>query len=223
MRQMAKMIKVLIVDDYAVVRHGLLALIATAADIEVVGEAGDGETAVLQVRVLRPDVIVMDLMMPGLDGIEAIKLIKQENQQVRVLILSNFGDESRVLAAIRAGAQGYLVKDAVLTDVVEAIRDVYDGKLALHPSVTHVLLQAMQMKKQEKTAVHSPSVLTAREQDVLKLVAKGLTNQNIADTLLIDERTVRIHVSHILQKLDLENRTQAALYALRHGLATLSE
>ncbi|MCA9921084.1 MAG: response regulator transcription factor [Anaerolineales bacterium] len=222
---MVKRIRVLIVDDYAVVRHGLLALIDTAPDMVVVGEAVDGETAVRQTHRLQPDVVVMDMVMPGTDGIETIQAIKQTNAQTRILILTNFGEDQRVLAAVRAGVQGYLLKDAVLTDVVEAIREVYDGKLALHPSVTHVLLQAMQAttKPREKTAVLPPSLLTVREQDILKLVAKGLTNVQIAEFLLVEERTVRVHVSHILQKLNVENRTQAALYALRHGLATLND
>jgi NarL family two-component system response regulator LiaR len=200
----SKTIDILIVDDYAVVRQGLRALIDTAPDMQVVGEAADGLTAVQQATLLRPDVIIMDLVLPRLGGVEAIATIKQQDAEARVLVLTNFGDEPRVLAALRAGAQGYLLKDAILTDVLTAVREVYAGKLTLHPSINQVLLRAMQ-----------------QGQDVLQLVAKGLPNQAIADQLQIDERTVRIHVSHILQKLALENRTQAALYALRHGLATL--
>jgi NarL family two-component system response regulator LiaR len=216
-----KTIGILIVDDYAVVRQGLRALIDTTPDIHVVGEAADGLTAVHQANALHPDIIIMDLVLPRLDGIEAITAIKRANAQVRILVLTNFGDEPRILAALGAGAQGYLLKDAVLTDVLTAIREVYAGRLALHPSISHILMRAIQQAPEPeiKTAV-APN-LTNREQDVLQLVAKGLTNQLIADQLQIDERTVRIHVSHILQKLGLENRTQAALYALRHGFATL--
>lgn len=216
-----KTIGILIVDDYAVVRQGLRALIDTAPDMQVVGEAADGLTAVQQANTLHPDVIIMDLLLPRLGGIEAITAIRQTDALARVLVLTNFGDEPRVMAALRAGAQGYLLKDAVLTDVITAIREVYAGKLMLHPSINHVLMRAMQQlpETEGKTAV--PPNLTNREQDVLQLVAKGFTNQAIADHLQIDERTVRIHVSHILQKLSLENRTQAALYALRHGFATL--
>jgi len=221
---MEKPIKVLIVDAHAVVRQGLIALIDTAPDMIVVGEAVDEEMAIAQTRTLRPDVVVMDVVMPGLDGINAIQQIKQGNQQTRVLILTNFGEDQRVLSAVRAGAHGYLLKDAVLTDVIDAIRGVYDGKLVLHPSVTHVLLKSMQAAKpKEKTAVPPTTILTNREQDILKLVAKGLANKQIAEALLIDERTVLVHVSHILQKLGVENRTQAALYALRRGLATLHD
>lgn len=215
-----KMIDILIVDDYAVVRQGLRALIDTTSDIQVVGEAADGVTAVDQARTLHPDIIIMDLVMPRLGGIEAIAAIKQADNETRILVLTNFSDEPRVLAALRAGAQGYLLKDAMLTDVLTAIRDVYAGKLTLHPSVNHVLMRSVQAPETEvKTAVIAN--LTNREQEVLQFVAKGYSNQMIAGKLQIDERTVRIHVSHVLQKLALENRTQAALYALRHGLAKL--
>jgi NarL family two-component system response regulator LiaR len=215
-----KMIDILIVDDYAVVRQGLRALIDTTSDIQVVGEAADGVTAVDQARMLHPDIIIMDLVMPRLGGIEAIAAIKQADNETRILVLTNFSDEPRVLAALRAGAQGYLLKDAMLTDVLTAIRDVYAGKLTLHPSVNHVLMRSVQAPETEvKTAVIAN--LTNREQEVLQFVAKGYSNQMIAGKLQIDERTVRIHVSHVLQKLALENRTQAALYALRHGLAKL--
>ncbi|MCB8943097.1 MAG: response regulator transcription factor [Ardenticatenaceae bacterium] len=216
-----KPIGILIVDDYAVVRQGLRALIDTAPDMQVIGEAADGLTAVHQAKQLQPDVIIMDLVLPRLGGIEAITAIRQQDAQMRVLVLTNFGDEPRVLAALRAGAQGYLLKDAVLTDVITAIREVYAGKLTLHPSINHVLMRAMQQMPEVEGKTAVIPTLTNREQDVLQLVAKGYPNQTIADHLQIDERTVRIHVSHILQKLSLENRTQAALYALRHGYATL--
>lgn len=215
-----KTIGILIVDDYAVVRQGLRALIDTTSDIQVVGEAADGVTAVHQAAALHPDIIIMDLVMPRLSGIEAIAAIKEADDQARILVLTNFSDEPRVLAALGAGAQGYLLKDAMLTDVLAAIREVYAGKLTLHPSINQVLIRSMQLPEPEvKTAV--VATLTNREQEVLLLVAKGYSNQMIATQLQIDERTVRIHVSHILQKLAVENRTQAALYALRHGLATL--
>ena len=141
---MKNRIKILIVDDYATVRQGLLALIDTAPDMLVVGEAADGITAVQKARDLHPDVVVMDLVVSGFDGIRAIKAIKQESPQARILILTNFSEERHVLAALGAGAQGYFLKDAVLTDVVDAIRDVNAGKLTLHPSVTHIFMQAMQ-------------------------------------------------------------------------------
>ena len=216
-----KTIGILIVDDYAVVRQGLRALIDTTPDIHVVGEAADGLTAIYQASILHPDIIIMDLVLPRLDGIEAIMAIRQADAQARILVLTNFGDESRILAALQAGAQGYLLKDAVLTDVLTAIRDVYAGRLTLHPTISDVLMRSIQQTSEPLKKTDIIPNLTYREQDVLQLVAKGLTNQMIAEQLQIDERTVRIHVSHILQKLGLDNRTQAALYALRHGLATL--
>jgi two-component system, NarL family, response regulator LiaR len=220
---MVNPIRVFVVDDYAVVRHGLKALIDTVPDMIVIGEAEDGFSAVQKVRALHPDVIVMDLVMPGIDGISAIEAIKQHDPLARILILTNFGEGERVLAALSAGAQGYLLKDAILTDVIEAIRKVYMGKLILHPSVNYVLIQSMQEQHHgsTKTAVSYSPHLTEREQDVIKLVAKGLSNKYIGCFLHINERTVRIHISRILQKLNLENRTQIALYALRHDLASL--
>lgn len=217
-------IRVLVVDDYAVVRHGLIALIDTAPGMIVVGEAEDGLMAVQQAQLLHPDVIVMDLVMPGLDGLGAVAAIKQASPLSHILILTNFGEASKVREALRAGVHGYLLKDAILTDVVEAIQDVHDGKLALHPSITHILIEALQEQeaRPKKTAVSIHPALTKREQDILKLIAQGLSNQNIADALHIDEGTVRIHVSSILQKLNLENRTQAALYALRHDLVSIN-
>ncbi len=199
-------IKVLIVDDYAVVRHGLMALIDTAPGMVVVGEADDGLKAVQQAQHLRPDVIVMDLMMPGLDGIGAVAAIKQASPLSHILILTNFGEPHQVRDALRAGVHGYLLKDAVLTDVVKAIRDVHQGKLALHPSITHILIEALQEGGTDikKTAVTIHPALTKREQDVLKLIAIGLTNQNVADALDIDKKTVRIHVSNILRKLNYD-------------------
>jgi NarL family two-component system response regulator LiaR len=216
-------VRVLIVDDYAVVRHGLQAVLATAPDVVVVGEAADGATAVRLAADLQPDVIIMDLVLPRLNGIEAIKIIGQENPHIRILVLTNFGDEPHILAALKAGAQGYLLKDAVVTDVVAAIRVVYAGNPVLHPGVTAVLMRAWQETKTGGTAVPDNPALTHRELDVLKLVAAGLGNRAIAHQLEIDEKTVRLHVSHMLQKLTLTNRTQLALYALRQGLASLND
>ncbi len=144
---MTHAISVLLVDDYAVIRQGLRALISTAPDIVVVGEAGDGATAVSQSHMLCPDVAIMDMVMPGLDSLEAIRLIRQQSPHTRILVLTNFGDEKRVLAALAAGVHGYLLKDAVLTDIIEAIHQVYNGKPALHPSISHVLVQAVQRAK----------------------------------------------------------------------------
>lgn len=216
---MKEAIQILIVDAYAVVREGLRAFISTEPGMVVVGEAADGETAVQQCQVLQPDVMVTDLALPNNEGLDAIRVIKRTYPQVHILVLTNFAEEERVLAAMKAGAQGYMLKDATTQDVIQAIRDVYRGKVVLHPSVAYVLLRALQTQDTaDEAALQS---LTDREIEVLKLVARGRTNQDIAAQLEIDERTVRIHVTHILQKLDLHNRTQAALFALRNGLSAL--
>lgn len=212
-------IHILIVDDYAVVREGLRAFVTTEPDMVVIGEAADGETAVQQCLARQPDVVVMDLALPGNEGIAAIQAIKQQCPKINILILTNFAKEECVLAAMKAGAQGYMLKDATTKDILQAIRDVHQGKVVLHPSVSYILLQALQISNTNGLAVlHT---LTERETEVLQLVAQGQTNQVIAKQLGIDERTVRVHVTHILQKLNLDNRTQAALYALRHGLVVL--
>jgi two-component system, NarL family, response regulator LiaR len=212
-------IHILIVDDYAVVREGLRAFVTTEPDMVVIGEAADRETAVQQCLDLQPDVVVMDLALPNNEGIDAIQAIKQQYPQIDILVLTNFAEEERVLAAMKAGAQGYMLKDATTKDIVQAIRDVHQGKVVLHPSVSYILLQALQLPDTNgQAALYS---LTERETEVLQLVAQGHTNQVIANQLGIDERTVRVHVTHILQKLDLDNRTQAALFALRHGLVVL--
>lgn len=216
---MKNAIRILIVDDYAVVREGLRAFITTEPDMVVVGEAADEETAVLQCQLLLPDVVVMDLALPHNEGVAAIQAIKQTCPQVNILALTNFDEEERVLAALDAGAQGYMLKDAATQDVTQAIRDVNRGHMILHPSVAHVLLRALQTTPETEPA--ALALLTSRERDVLKLVAQGRTNQEIAVQLAIDERTVRVHVTHILHKLKLHNRTQAALFALRQGLVRL--
>ncbi len=220
---MSILIRIFIVDDHAVVRQGLAALISTVPDMIVVGDAADGTEAIERVPELYPDVIIMDLAMPGLDGVLAIEAIKQQNPYSRILVLTNFVEENRVLAALRAGAQGYLLKDAGFTNIIEAVRGVYDGTMILHPSISDVLAQVLQKTTRNEGSVVLEPSLTEREQDVLRLVAEGLTNKDIADALLIDDGTVRLHVSHILKKLGLENRTQAALYALRHKLASLDD
>lgn len=216
---MKKTIHILIVDDYAVVREGLRAFLTTEPDMAVVGDAADEETAVQQCQALQPDVVVMDLALPNNEGIRAIEAIRRQCPAVTVLVLTNFAEEERVLAALKAGAHGYMLKDATTQDIIQAIRDVYRGKSVLHPSVSYVLLHALQTPGELDVGVLA--ALTSRETEVLQLVAQGLTNQEIATRLEIDERTVRVHVSRILQKLNLTNRTQAALFALRSGLAAL--
>lgn len=213
-------IRVLIADDHAVVREGLRALIDTEAGMELVGEAADGLEAVEKCRALAPDVILLDLVMPRRGGIEAIGEIKRENPAVRILVLTSFAEDEKVFPAIKAGAHGYLLKDSSPQELLQAIRDTHRGQPSMHPTIARRLMQEIR-RPSELPPADDP--LTGREVEVLGLVAQGLTNQEIADRLYVSERTVRTHVSNILSKLHLANRTQAALYALRKGFASLEE
>ena len=215
---MTETIHILIADDHAIVREGLRALIDTERGMELVGEAADGVEAVLQARSLQPDVILLDLVMPRKDGIEAIGEIKQENPEARILVLTSFAEDEKVFPAIQAGALGYLLKDSSPQELIQAIREVYRGESSLHPTIARKLVREISQPS-DLPATEEP--LTEREVEVLSLVARGLSNQEIADSLVVSERTVRTHVSNILGKLHLANRTQAALYAVREGLAGL--
>ena len=214
---MNEMIRILIADDYPLVRDSLRALIETEPGMEVVGEAADGIEAVFKTRSLHPDVILLDVVMPRQDGIEAIGQIKRENPEARILVLTSFAEDDKVFPAIKTGAQGYLLKDSSPQQLLEAIRDVYRGQSSLHPTIARRLINELQ-RPPDLPPTKEP--LSEREMEILRLVARGLTNQEIAEELVISERTVRTHVSHILEKLHLANRTQAALYAHREGLAS---
>ena len=209
-------IRVLIADDHAIVRMGLRALIATEPGLEVVGEAVNGVDAVHKARSLRPDVIVLDLVMPHKDGIQATAEITREDPGARILVLTSFAEDNKLLPAFKAGAVGYLLKDSAPQDLLQAIRDVAQGASTLHPQIAHQLIRALRQPA-ERPAAAVP--LTNREREVLRLVAQGLSNDAIAERLHVGERTVRSHISNILAKLHLANRTQLALYALRTGLA----
>ncbi len=213
-------IRVLITDDHSIVRKGIRALLATEPDIEVVGEAGDGAEVATQAQALRPDVILMDLVMPKVDGIEATRRILAQQPGMRILVLTSFAADDKVFPAIKAGALGYLLKDSGPDELVQAIHQVHRGEPSLEPSIARkVLLELSQPPKTPLTA----EPLTEREVDVLRLVAQGRSNRDIADELVITEMTVRTHVSNILSKLHLASRTQAALYALKSGLASLDD
>ena len=211
-------IRVLIVDDQAIVRKGIRALVAEVEYIQVVGEAGDGQEAVAQAEDLNPDVILMDLVMPGVDGIEAIRQITSRQEDARILVLTSFTSDDKVFPAIKAGALGYLLKDSEPADLLQAIQQVHRGEPSLHPIIAHKVLQEMQRSSKQ---VPTPDPLTDRELQVLRLVAKGLSNRQIAEQLVVTEATVRSHVSNTLSKLHLANRVQATLYALQEGLTSL--
>jgi NarL family two-component system response regulator LiaR len=212
-------IRVLIVDDHAFVRKGVRAFLGEVEDIEVVGEAGDGEEAVVQSKALQPDVILMDLVMSHMDGVEAISRITAQQAKVRIIALTSFATDDKVFPAIKSGAMGYILKDSEPEELVEAIRRVYLGEPTLDPSIARKVLQEISRPSKRPP---TPDPLTEREEEVLRFVAKGLSNQEIADQMVIAEVTVRTHVSHILSKLQLANRVQATLYALREGLASLN-
>ena len=209
-------VRVLIVDDHAVVRKGIRAMLSETSGFEVVGEADNGHDAVLRARETHPDVILMDLLMPGMDGIEATRQITASQRETGVLVLTSFATDKDLFPALKAGALGYLLKDASPEELVRGIRRVARGESSLDPAIARRLLQEISHKKERKPAGEE---LTAREMDVLQLVAAGLTNQEIADRLKVGERTVRTHMGHVLAKLHLTSRTQAALYAMREGLA----
>jgi NarL family two-component system response regulator LiaR len=184
----------------------------------LVGEGADGVDAVQLARSLQPDVVLLDLVMPRKGGIEAINEIKETNPNARILVITSFAEDEKVFSAIKAGALGYLLKDASPRELLRAIRDVHRGEPTMHATIAHKLMRELQ-RASDLPLTEEP--LTEREVEVLKLVARGMPNQEIAETLVISERTVRTHVSNILDKLHLANRTQAALYALREGLASL--
>ena len=216
-------IRVLLVDDHALVRQGLRMFIDMQNDMEVTGEGANGNEAVELATRLKPDVILLDLVMPGMNGVEATLKILQSDPHARVLILTSFGDDDQVFPAIRAGAQGYLLKDIQPVDLVKAIRETSQGKAQLHPDIARRLMAAVSGEKplqSTKPASRSKELagLTERELEVLELIAQGLTNREIAEKMVISEKTVKTHVSNLLDKLGLEDRTRAAIWALKHGL-----
>lgn len=213
-------IRVLVVDDHVIVRQGIRALLAESEDIEVVGEAANGLEAIRQVECTKPDVILMDLIMPEMTGIEAIGYISTKQPNVRFLVLTTYSGDDLVFPAIQAGAQGYLLKDSGAGQLAQAIRQVHRGEPSLHPDIARKLMKEI---KEPAPGKRTPDPLTAREVEVLRLLARGLDNQEIAERLTVAEVTVRSHISRILDKLHLANRVQATLYALREGLTTVDD
>lgn len=210
-------IKVLIVDDHQVVRQGLRTFLELQPDIAVLGEAGDGQAAVEMVSQLQPDVVLMDLVMPRLDGISATRQIKALGISVKVIALTSFTEDDKVFPAIQAGASSYLLKDVSPDELVEAIRAAHRGEARLHPEIVRKLME--QVAQQSGLARQSlPHDLTGRELEVVRLVAQGRSNHEIAQSLVISEKTVKTHISNILGKLQLDDRTQLAIFAIKHGL-----
>jgi len=213
-------IRVLVVDDHQVVRQGLTTFLELSPGITVVGEAGDGQAAVEMVRRLEPDVVLMDLVMPVLDGISATRQIRQLGLRTQVIVLTSFTEDDKVIPAIQAGAASYLLKDVTPDALVEAITAVYRGEARLHPDIARKLIQQVAQPASPSAEPVTPGAdLTARELEVIRLVARGLSNQEIARQLVISEKTVKTHVSNLLGKLHLEDRTQLAIHALKSGLA----
>jgi two-component system, NarL family, response regulator LiaR len=207
-------IRVLIADDHAVVRQGLRTYLELQDEIEVVADVADGEAALSAVEAHEPDVVLMDLVMPGVGGVEAIRRLRELRPETRVLVLTSFLDDEKLFPAVRAGAAGYLLKDVEPAELVRAIHLVADGEALLHPAVAARLME--EFSETDRPAAEE--ALTAREREVLALIARGLPNKLIARDLEIAEKTVKTHVSSILSKLGLTDRTQAALYAVRAGL-----
>ncbi len=217
---MGEKISVLVVDDHPVVRKGIRSLLAEEDDIWVIGEAVNGVDAIQQVEQFNPDVILMDLVMPEMNGIDAIGKIILAHPEARILVMTSFAADDKVFPSIKAGALGYLLKDSDPEDLVRMIRQVYRGELSIHPTIARKVIQELNRPLQEPL---TPSPLTEREVEILQLLAKGVENKEIARRLVLREATVRTHVSNILGKLQLANRVQATLYAIRTGLTSLDD
>jgi len=215
-----QLIRVLVVDDHPIVIGGIRAFLEEAEDIQVIGEAYNGIMAIQAYKQLKPDVTLMDLIMPELDGIKAIQLITEDEPEAKILVLTSFITDDKVFPAIKAGAMGFLLKDSEPKELITAIRSVYKGEPTLHPNIARKVLKELGRPSSEEPI---PDPLTDRETEVLRLLSKGLDNQEIAERLFVAEVTVRTHISRILRKLQLANRVQATLFALKKGLASLDD
>lgn len=215
---MTEKIRILVVDDHAIVRTGISAWIETEADLELAGEASDGVEAIEKALKLDPDVILMDLVMPKKDGISAITNIIRENPNACILVITSFSEKTSAVPAIKAGASGFIMKDTSPEEMLQAIREVHRGNPWLSPEITRML---MRNNAEQKSPHPLKELLTERELDVLKLLAQGLSDEEIAAELVISKATVRFHVTNVFQKLQLKSRTQAALYAIREGYVSI--
>jgi two-component system, NarL family, response regulator LiaR len=211
-------IRVIVVDDHPVVRKGIISMLETEPDIQIVGECKDGDEAIRKTIELRPDVVLMDLVMPVKDGIETIREMKQLNLSARILVLTSFTSDEKIFSSLEAGAIGYLLKDSDPEDLIRAIRLVHRGESSLHPMIARRLLQELTHSDEKKTLEHEHEVLTDRELEVLKYIAQGLNNQEIAKKMFVSPSTVHSHVSRVLSKLHVSSRTQAALIAIHEGI-----
>lgn len=207
-------ISILIVDDHPVVRQGIMNFLEAHGELEVKGAVSNGEEAIRAVEELQPDIVLMDLVMPGMDGIEAIRYIKNLNLNTRIIVMTSFAQDNKVFPAIKAGAEGYLLKDIAPDDLVSAIKTVYTGRPVLHPDIAQKLMLSFSGRGGSTTT----EKLTPRETEVLELIAYGLSNEEIANKLFISDKTVKTHVSNILHKLNVAHRTQAALYAINRNV-----
>jgi NarL family two-component system response regulator LiaR len=214
-----KKTKILVVEDQSVVREGVVAILALQEDMEVVGEAVDGIVALELARKTKPDVVLLDMVMPRQDGLTTIPLLKEFVPNARILVLTSFAESNRVYQAIKSGALGYMLKDITRTQLLQAIRDVAKGEASIHPSIAMKVIHEIDHPTESTGMTES---LTRREQETLRLIARGLSNQEIANVLVVHERTIAKYVSSILNKLHLANRTQAALFAINQGLTVAS-
>jgi DNA-binding NarL/FixJ family response regulator len=212
-------VKVFIVDDHAIMRDGIRALLSVNDDIQVVGEASEGKEAIIKIPELKPDVVIMDIAMPGMDGMEATRQIVKANAKVKVLILTQHDNKDYVLSAIKAGASGFVPKRAVSSELVSAILTVYRGGSALYPSVASALIEDYR----HRTELEPYDRLTTREREVLRLIAEGHTSQEIANMLIVSIKTILGHRSKIMEKLDIHNRTDLIKYAMRKGLINIDQ
>jgi two-component system, NarL family, response regulator LiaR len=219
-RNQMNKIRLLVVDDQTVVREGLAAILANYPEVEVIGQASDGNQALEIIKQGKPNVVLLDLVMPGLDGLATIPKIREISPSTRILVVTGYAESDRVYQAIKAGALGYILKDATREQLIQAIRDVAQGRASLQPSIAVKLIQEINHPSELE---YTADPLTRRELETIRLIARGLSNQEIAAELVVNERTIAKYVSSILDKLHLANRTQAALYALREGISDLAE